>query len=73
MDLSPVENTLDRKSDDELEQKGTKARTSARCRKYPITRKDDFFMVNRSVKERDLVINDSKTNCPQQIKYNKGS
>jgi hypothetical protein len=43
MDLSPVENTLDRKSDGELEQKGTEAQTSGRCRKHPITRKDDFL------------------------------
>jgi hypothetical protein len=42
-DLSPVENTIDRKSDDELELKGTEARTSGRCRKHPTTRKDDFL------------------------------
>jgi hypothetical protein len=42
-DLSPVENTLDRKNDDELEQKGTEARTSGRCRKHPITRKNNFL------------------------------
>jgi hypothetical protein len=34
---------LDRKSDDELEAKGTEAWTSGRCRKHPITRKDDFY------------------------------
>jgi hypothetical protein len=61
MDLSPVENTLDRKSDDKLEQKGTEALMSGRCRKHPITRKDDSFMVNWSVKESDLIINDRNT------------
>jgi hypothetical protein len=58
MDLSPVDNMLGMKSEDKLEQKGTKARTSCRCRKYPIT------TVNRSVKERDLIINDRKAHCP---------
>jgi hypothetical protein len=43
MDLGPVENILDRKSDDKLEQNGTKARTSGRCRKYPVTRRDDIL------------------------------
>jgi hypothetical protein len=43
MDLSPVENTLDRKSDNKLGQKGTEAGTSGSCRKHPITRKDDFY------------------------------
>jgi hypothetical protein len=42
-DLSTVENMLERKSEDELEQKGTEARTSGRCRKRPITRKCDFY------------------------------
>jgi hypothetical protein len=54
------ENTLDRKSDNELEQKGTEVWTSGRCRKHPVTRKDEFFMIIRSVKESDLIINDSK-------------
>jgi hypothetical protein len=38
-----VENTLDKKSDNELEQKGIEARASARCRKHQMTRKDDFL------------------------------
>jgi hypothetical protein len=42
-DPSPVENTLDRKIYDELEQKGTEAQASDRCRKRPVTRKDDLL------------------------------
>jgi hypothetical protein len=41
-DPSPVENT-DRKIDGKLEQKGTEARTSGRCRKDPVTRKYDLL------------------------------
>jgi hypothetical protein len=62
-DLSTVENTLDRKSDDELQQKGIKAQASGRCRKHPITRKDDFCMIKRSIKENELIINDGKVHC----------
>jgi hypothetical protein len=29
-----------------------------------------ILMVNRSVKEGDLIINDRKAHCPQQISYN---
>jgi hypothetical protein len=28
-------------------------------------------MVNRSVKDSDLIINDGKAHCPQQTSYNK--
>jgi hypothetical protein len=31
----------------------------------------EFFMVNRSIKESDLIINDGKAHCPQQTSYNK--
>jgi predicted RNA-binding protein len=30
-------------------------------------------MVNRSVKESDLIINDRKAHCPQQTSYNKAT
>jgi hypothetical protein len=43
MDLSQEENTTGQKSDDELELNGTKDRTSGRCRKHPMKRKDDFL------------------------------
>jgi hypothetical protein len=68
MDLSQVENALDRKSDDGLEQKGNEAQTSGRCRKHPVTRKDDFY--GQQVYQRDLVINDRKALYPQQTSYN---
>jgi hypothetical protein len=71
MNLSLVENIIHRKSDNELELKSTKAWMSGRCRKHPITRKDDFSMVNRHIKERDLIIVDRKAHCLQQTTYNK--
>jgi hypothetical protein len=65
MVISPVQKMIDKKSANEAEPKGTKAPISGRCRKHPVTLKDNFFTVNGPIEVNVIIIDDRKAHCPQ--------